>query len=269
LSLRIAHLSDTHFGCENAAAAEGAVEAVWRFRPSLVVVTGDITLDGRRREFAAARDWLARLPQPLLATPGNHDTPTWNLGLRAAAPFWRFRRYIGPAEPPCVRIPGLVACALNTARGAQARLDWSLGAADPAAAARVVAVMAEAGDLLKVVACHHPLVEVEGAKVASGVRGGVAVARKLAEAGVDLILSGHLHTPFARAFGAEGASAHLCGAGTLSRRTRGAPAGYSAIEADGRQISVTALGWTGSRFEPFRTWIFDRGALTRAAAPTA
>jgi hypothetical protein len=33
-----------------------------------------------------------------LVTPGNHDTPYWNLVLRALAPFNRYRRYIGPPD---------------------------------------------------------------------------------------------------------------------------------------------------------------------------
>ena len=84
--VRIAHLSDIHFGGEDVAATEAAVASVASFAPHLVVVTGDLTLNGLPREFAAARDWLSRLPQPRLVTPGNHDTPYGNLPLRALVP---------------------------------------------------------------------------------------------------------------------------------------------------------------------------------------
>ena len=96
--IRIAHLSDIHFGGEVVDAVEAAVGAVAAFAPTLTVVSGDLTLNGLPREFRAARDWLARLRQPTVVTPGNHDTPYWNLPLRALRPFDRYRRYIGPAD---------------------------------------------------------------------------------------------------------------------------------------------------------------------------
>ena len=98
MTIRIAHVSDIHFGGELAAAAEAALQAVDGLDPTFIAVTGDLTLNGLPREFRAARDWLARLRQPLLVTPGNHDTPYWNLPLRALRPFDRYRRYIGPAD---------------------------------------------------------------------------------------------------------------------------------------------------------------------------
>jgi hypothetical protein len=98
----------------------------------------------------------------------------------------------------------------------------------------------------------------EGAPVSGGVHRGDAAARALAEAGTDLILSGHLHTPFARPlpYGA----CHVVGAGTLSQRLRGTPAAYTVIEAEAEEITVTARGWTGARFETLRTWGLSRRA---------
>ena len=43
MSLRIAHLSDVHFGREDRLAAERALGDVRDFAPDLVVVTGDLT----------------------------------------------------------------------------------------------------------------------------------------------------------------------------------------------------------------------------------
>jgi 3',5'-cyclic AMP phosphodiesterase CpdA len=116
--LRLAHLSDIHFGGEDKAATEAAIDACAAFSPDLVVITGDLTLNGLPREFEAARAWLARLPPPYLVTPGNHDTPYWNIPLRALAPFNRYRRYIGEPDHVFFEKPGLSVHALNSARGA-------------------------------------------------------------------------------------------------------------------------------------------------------
>jgi 3',5'-cyclic AMP phosphodiesterase CpdA len=259
MSLRLVHLSDIHFGFEDAAAVEAATAIAHDLAPALTLVTGDLTLNGRRAEFRAARAWLDRLPSPLLVTPGNHDTPYWNLVLRTLTPFERWRRYIGPDLNAAFEGRGLAVVALNTARGAQLRLNWAEGAIDPAAIGEAARRFGRGGDgSLRVLACHHPLVDPEGAPVSGGVRGGEGAARALCEAGVDLILSGHLHNPFARALPYGQGAGCVAGAGTLSRRTRGVPASFSVIEADSDRIEVTAQAWTGSHFEPFRTWTFPR-----------
>ena len=231
MTVRIAHLSDIHFGGENVAAVEAAVDAVAAFNPSLTVVSGDVTLNGLPREFEAAAAWLARLPAARIVTPGNHDTPYWNLVLRALTPFARYRRWIGRANVAVFEAPGLVARSLNSARGAQPRPDWSKGA---------IAIDELAafdwgdpdGDALKVFACHHPLIDVQGAPVTGGVHRGGKAAAILAKAGVDLVLSGHVHNPFVFQLPNAVAGRYAIGAGTLSLRTRGTPAGFSTIEAD-------------------------------------
>ncbi|HEX4180884.1 MAG TPA: metallophosphoesterase [Caulobacteraceae bacterium] len=255
--VRLAHLSDIHFGCEDVAACAAAIEAVAAFAPDLVVVTGDLTRNGLPSEFAAARAWLKRLPGPRLVTPGNHDTPYWNLPMRAAIPFGRYRRYIGPIHQ-AVDGAGVVGRAVNSARGAQPRLNWSKGAVRLSRIRNAGAELAAAGSALKVFACHHPLREVEGERVAGGVRRGDAASGILAAAGIDLILTGHLHLPFAFPLPYGDGRTYAVGAGTLSVRTRGTPSGFSLIEADADQITVMAQGWTGSHFEPLRTWGLPR-----------
>ncbi len=260
MTVRLAHLSDIHFGAENVAATQAAIDVVCAFGPSLVIVTGDLTRNGAPDEFIAARAWLEALPPPLLVTPGNHDTPYWNIPLRALVPFNRYRRYIGPPDHGQFETPDLSAHAINTARGAQPRPNWSHGAISVALVETVAAAMAAAGEALKVLACHHPLIELEGAPVGSGVRRGNAAAQALARAGADLILTGHLHTPFARALPYGDANTYACGAGTLSVRTRGTPESFSLIEADRTTIGVTVQAWAGSTFEPAQSWTLPRRA---------
>jgi 3',5'-cyclic AMP phosphodiesterase CpdA len=259
MSVRIAHLSDVHFGGEEPGAVEAASAAVAAFAPTLTVVTGDLTLNGLPREFLAARAWLDRLPRPLVVTPGNHDTPYWNLILRAFVPFERYRRYIGEPQSVSYDAPGLVARCVNSARGAQPRLDWSKGAISME---RLRGLDWGSGEGLRVFACHHPLIDIEGAPVTGGVRRGAVAAALLAEAGVDLVLTGHVHIPFALALPAAGPPCYALGAGTLSVRTRGVPASFSTIVADSAAVEVTALGWNRHGFDVLRTW-----RLPRRAAP--
>lgn len=268
MNVRLVHLSDTHFGLEDKGAVEAALAMAHDLTPDLTLVTGDLTLAGRPAEFIAARAWLDRLPRPMLTTPGNHDTPYWNLALRSLTPFNRWRRYIGADKSAVFEGPGVAVCALNTARGAQLRPNWALGAINLSAVDAVAARLTKAVGCLNVFACHHPLIDVEGAPVSGGVHRGDAATRTLCEAGVDLILTGHLHNPFARPLPYGGGCSYIAGAGTLSLRTRGAPASFSVIEATADTLMVTAHAWTGSHFEAFRTWAFPRRKAPTLSAPS-
>ncbi len=261
-TVRLVQLSDPHFGGEDALATDGAIGLAAELAPDLVVVTGDLTLNGRIREFQAAAAWLDRLPRPLMVTPGNHDTPYLNLPLRALRPFDRYERFIGPTQSS-YEGPGLKAFAFNTARGAQPRPDWSKGAVNLKAMRTAADQLAEAGGALRILACHHPLVEATDAPVSGGVRRGRAAAAILAEGAVDLVLTGHVHNPFAAAMPFGDQKTYAVGASTLSRRLRGAPPGFNLIETDERQFTVTALGWSEGGYRPWRTWgLARRGAVS-------
>ena len=257
MTVRIVHLSDIHFGCENTAALDEVRRHILDHPPDLVAVTGDITQAGYPREFAAARDWLDALPCPSLNTPGNHDTPYWSVIGRLTRPFGDYARYVGPDNFEPFTAPGLRAIAINTARGVQPRLNWSKGQARRRDAMEACHRLS-AGEGLKVVICHHPLMEVTGGPMTGRVWGGAAASRVLAEGGVDLILTGHVHAPFGHPLPFGDGRTYAVGASTLSLRERGVPAGFNVIEVDEADIRVTALGWIKTHFEPQRSWGFDR-----------
>ncbi len=266
MTLRLAHLSDVHFGGEDKGAAWAAVEAVQAYAPDLVVVTGDLTLNGKPAEFKAARDWLARLPQPRLVTPGNHDTPYWNPVLRVATPFQRYQRYIGRPDSDRHDGPGLLALAVNSARGPQMRLDWSKGSLNPEQAAEAGAAFTQRSQAFKVFACHHPLVEPPGLPVSGAVAHGPERAATLARAGADLILTGHVHKPFAVSVAVDDRIAYGVGGGTLSVRTRHFPASYAVLEIDETTIQVSVQAWRGAAFELASAWTLPRRQLPRGPA---
>ncbi len=82
--LRVAHLSDLHVGSLTPVACiRAAVEEANRFRPDLVVMTGDY-LTRERREVGLIRELLGGLAAPTVATLGNHDRWVDPLGAGAA-----------------------------------------------------------------------------------------------------------------------------------------------------------------------------------------
>lgn len=253
----IAHLSDIHFGDQHEPALAGATDWLREREFDLIVVSGDLTRFGEVAEFEAAAEWLAALAAPTLVTPGNHDAPYLAWAERIAAPFRRYERHIGPAPAQGWRSAGLAARGVNTARGAQPRLNWSKGQiADRQAKAAAQWFLPD--DLVRIVVAHHPLIEMLGGPMTARVWGGERAARRFAEGEVDLVLSGHVHAPFARPYPFGDERTYAVGAGTLSVRERGAPPGFNVIEVDDAAFRVTALGWTGSHMEPWRTWALDR-----------
>jgi 3',5'-cyclic AMP phosphodiesterase CpdA len=267
--LRLLHLSDIHFGSENTLAAAAAADYVRAEPFDLLVLSGDVTQDGRPIEFEAAARWYGALPGPKLVTPGNHDTPPTPLA-RLLDPFGRYEKRFGPAGSAWFDAPGLAVRAFNTARAIQCRLNWSKGALAPSQARAVAADLGQAAPgTLRVAVCHHPLVEAPHGPMTGRVIGGPAGARLLAEAEVDLILSGHVHTPFAFPLPYGDGLTWSVGAATLSLRERGTPAGFNVIEAGPDGILVKAMSWTGSGFEASRTWSFDRRRQDSAATSAA
>lgn len=267
MSNRLLQLSDIHFGGENKPAAEAALAFAHDYAPLLTAVTGDLTLNGLPDEFRAGMAWYDRLPEPRVITPGNHDTPYWNIPARAFFPFDRYKRFVGDPDGGAFDSSALGLRMINTSRGAQPRPDWSKGAIKLELCVKVAADLARNDPgALKVVGVHHPLIEAEGVPVTGGVYRGAEAARLLAEGGVDLILSGHVHNPFAVAMPAGDHFTYAVGAGTLSERLRGTPASFNTIEWDDAEVRVCAHGWTGERFEPFRSWSLPRRVRRSAAA---
>lgn len=259
MTLRIAHLTDIHFGDENVAALACATQMLKTEPPDLLVVSGDLTRFAEVPELEAAAAWLKGLPVPRLVVPGNHDAPYLDWAQRVFTPFRRFERLIGRVDGQTHQAPGLSVYGLNTARGAQTRLNWSKGQISLRQTANACGWISAAPKAdLKIIVCHHPLVEMIGGPMTGRVWGGPAAAEALAAAGADLILSGHIHAPFALPLPYADKRTYAVGAGTLSVRERGVPAGFNLVEVEAEGVRITALGWAGSRFETQRTWSLDR-----------
>jgi 3',5'-cyclic AMP phosphodiesterase CpdA len=202
----------------------------------------------------------------VIITPGNHDTPYAGLIDRAISPFARYEKYFGPAWRAVHDGGDLAVRAFNSSRGMQVRLNWSKGAVDPShVRAAVQDLAALSSETLRVAVCHHPLMEVVGGPMTGRVRGGRTASDILAHAGVDIVLSGHVHTAFVITLPCADGMTHAVGAATLSQRERGQPPGFNIVEWDAETLTIKAQAWTGSHYENYRTWALPR----RRRAPPA
>lgn len=265
---RILQFSDVHFGCEHRRATAAALDYAHTTPADLTLITGDVTQGGHPDEFRAAGAWIRAMPEPTFVVVGNHDVPYWDAMARLFWPWREFESTIGhPAHDHQFLDGSLMVRGVTTARGWQARLNWSKGVIDLDQTRRAAEALRRAPPgALRVLACHHPLIEMVGAPMTGEVRRGPAAAHIFAEAGVDLIMTGHVHVPFALPIELSDRYSYAVGCGTLSLRERGALPGFNQVDWDSETIVVTAMGWTGDRFEPQQVWRLPRRQDTRAAA---
>lgn len=247
---RILHLSDIHFGAVDERLVDPIIALAHDLRPDATVVSGDLTQRARPDQFVAARDFLDRLPGAVLAVPGNHDMPLWNLPLRLAAPLARYRRFIGTTEPH-VNLPGAVIQGIDSANP----LVWKAGRMRDASGERLNAVFADAPvGAMRVAVMHHaPVPAADGtpADLADPTR---ALAM-LSRAGTDLVLSGHTHMPHV-AFAETAAGILFLQVGTaISTRLKTGANDFALIELGPNSVAHQA-------------WVAPRGGAFALSATT-
>lgn len=260
----LAHISDVHFGREDGELVEGLLQTLHETRPDAIVVSGDLTQRARKTQFRRARAFLDELPEvPLLVVPGNHDVSATNLLDRLARPLKRYKRLITEDLSPFLVDGEYAIAGINTVRLLSRKDGRINGRQVREACDRLRAAPVEA---VRVVVTHHPMdLPMEDTRHALVARAGMAM-RAFSDAGVDLFLSGHLHTGqtvvTSTRYGAvEAGRAHysavVAQAGTaVSTRTRGEANGWNLIRLDGRgegaRMEVGQMVWSAkkSSFEP-------------------
>ena len=264
---RVLQFSDVHFGVEHKRACAAAIDYAHQTPNDLILITGDITQKGYPAEFAAAGAWIKAMPTPRFVIVGNHDVPYWDVAARLFYPWKAFERATGhPAHDGEFISDTVMVRGVTTARGWQARPNWSKGVIDLDQTRRAAeALRAAPVGALRILACHHPLIEMIGTPMTGDVKRGDAAAEIFAEAGVDLITTGHVHVPFALPIDLSDRCSYAIGCGTLSHRERGAPPSFNEIVWDKRQITINAIAWTGDRFECSQSWKLPRRQDTRHA----
>ena len=225
---RLFHVSDVHFGREDRAAIAWFDRTVKEEMPDAVIMTGDLTMRARRSEFAEGLAWLQSLEVPVTVEVGNHDLPYLNLFARFLRPYHRIHKVERMVEHP-LALPDVGIVPLVTTARFQWRLNWSKGHVSRHALQRALALAeSQSRNRLAFVACHHPLIEPH-TRMSSQTHRGAEAFTALATAGIDAVLTGHVHDPFDIAHEVDGRVVRMIGAGTLSERTRSTPPSFNEI----------------------------------------
>lgn len=239
----IVHLSDTHFGTEVPAVVNALRDIVAERNPDLVIVSGDITQRAKRGEFAAARQFFASLPVPaLLAIPGNHDIPLYDLLARGFFPYRNYCAALGRQSGTWFGTDVAVFGFNSTSP-----LRHTRGKLSPDHFSRLLKEAPQAArNGIRIGCVHQPLHTAWMQDAHERLIDAEAAAGHFSTHGFDLVLSGHVHVPYIATTrdSFPGLDRHfiLSGAGTAtSHRTRpGAPNSFNFIETrpHGEDIEV-------------------------------
>jgi 3',5'-cyclic AMP phosphodiesterase CpdA len=185
-ALRIAHISDLHCGSPHfqAELLERAIEEINELRPEVTVISGDLTADGFKGEYQDAREFVDRIECPqLIVVPGNHDSR--NVG------YVHFEDLFGP------RHSELHANGISIVAEDSSEPDLDHGQIGRNRYATIEEQFSRPADL-RIFVLHHHLLPIPGTgRERNIVYDAGDLLEVLMRAGVNLVLAGHKHVPYA------------------------------------------------------------------------
>jgi Icc protein len=221
----IVQLSDLHCGQQFFLPhlLERAIAEVNELRPDVVVVSGDLTSHGFKDEYALAREYLDKVEcDAMVVIPGNHDSR--NVG------YVHFEELFGERNS-VLRLHGVSIVAVDSSEP-----DLDNGQIGRGRYRWIEEQFADPADL-RVFVLHHHLLPVPGTgRERNIVHDAGDTLEALQRAGVDLVLAGHKHVPYAWRL----ENLFVVNAGTVSSsrlRGNGRPC-YNVIEVDGTHVNV-------------------------------
>ncbi len=223
----IAQISDLHCGEPHFVPnlLERAIAEINDLDPDLVICSGDLTTHGFKEEYAQAKQFLDRLAcGALVVIPGNHDSR--NVG------YLHFEQLFGDRNS-VLRVNGVTVVAIDSSEP-----DLDHGQIGRGRYPWIEEQFAVEPVDLRIFVLHHHLLPVPGTGRERNIVYDAGDALEcLQRAGVDLVLSGHKHVPYAWRL----EDLFVVNAGTVSTlRLRGntRPC-YNIIEVSGRHVDVS------------------------------
>lgn len=257
--IRLAHISDLHFGREIPELIQALVQFLNHYHPDLTIISGDLTQRATSRQFQKAAVFLSRLSHPTLVVPGNHDISLHKLIERFRNPYKKWHRYIKTPLEPLVDTPGFMVQGLNTARRIAHKLDWSRGRLSH----RQVEKTEQAFSLaqpqsVKIIAAHHPFWLPSELAKKKLVGGQTDALERFSRSGIDLVLGGHAHEAYIHV--SHGVIICHAGTSTSNRIKNNQVNSLNLISGDRTALTIERLIWKKNQFQSCQTKQFAKSS---------
>ena len=262
---RLIHMSDLHFGAHDPVLVEAVERRADAEKPDLIVISGDFTQRARTEQFEEACRFLARLRDAgheVIAVPGNHDIPLYDVLRRFLSPLTRYKRYIDDTLCPFIETGGAAVLGINTARS----LTFKNGHVSHEQMRFIRDTFARTSNSQpRILVTHHPLFALpvgDGPELGHIMEDQESALDAIADAGVDLLLAGHNHrasvNDATKLVKGAGKSLVIQAGTATSTRTRDEMQSFNRIEIDESGCRVTILRWDGTAFVAGDSQWFER-----------
>ena len=184
---RIVQLSDLHCGGQYFVPGllERAISEINDLKPDIVVCSGDLTTFGFKHEYEEARRYLDKVEcEAMVVIPGNHDSR--NVGYVHFEDLFGDRNSVLRVGPATVVAVDSTEPDLDHGQIGRGRYPW------------IEEKFAEGDAELRIFVLHHHLLPIPGTGRERNIVYDAGDAIEcLQRSGVDIVLSGHKHVPYA------------------------------------------------------------------------
>jgi len=203
--MKIAHISDIHYGPAgfNADMLSRCIDEVNALNPDITVITGDLSMNGLKKEIESVFEILKEIDTEKFIVPGNHDAR--NVG------YLTFERLFGSRYSERVIDEIQILCCDSS------EPDLDTGQLGREGQMWLKEKLEKTGAKYKIIAMHHHLIPVPlTGRERSELYDSGDVLKLIYDEGANLVLNGHKHVPNNWVMESSSGITIFCTAGSVS-----------------------------------------------------
>ena len=259
--MKIAHLSDLHFGTEDINIVRALQDKLHELNPDMIIISGDFTQIGNTAEFKIAGEFIRNLSCETICVPGNHDVPAYEMIERFFTPYKKYKKYICDDLCPVYDYKDVLILGLNSARRAVPHWNWANGAISLKQRQKICDVFDPEESRWTICTFHHPIHKVDDLPIDVTVFGGKPTLDTIKDRRIDLVLTGHVHHASLITRGdADHQTVYLSASTALSSRLRGQENGFNLITLDNDTMKFDVLKKDEKNFVITQSHEINKGA---------
>lgn len=238
------HLSDLHFGTEIPQIVDAVIDEYNKITPDIIIVSGDLTQRATKAQYKRVTQFLNQFKTKIICVPGNHDISLYNVVERFLFPFRKFRKHIVRNYATQYITDNLAILGINSVTPYKPMGGYLT---EEQLSMVHEFFLSQPNSSTKIVVMHHNLVSSERHHV---INNADKILKLFAESKINLVLSGHIHTPIIEPLKTDYLQQplYIITAGTaISNRTI-EPNSYNLIDLQPNKFNFIVRDYIDSKF---------------------